>query len=129
MSCCAPSSRHWAVHQVSEALKTLQRDRELFRLAAGVDAKARRDESTHEVTPVVEVETLGREVAYKLKAQVADGGDGTMVLDTGDRRVSRKLALGHGVVQYVNDCNRRAFTATSPSQRASATAECAAGGP
>lgn len=98
--------------QVSRALKTLQRDGELLRLGAGVYAKARRDESTHEVTPVVDAETLGREVAHKLKAKVIDGGDGTLVLDTGDRRVSRKLALGHGAVHYVNDRNRRAFTAT-----------------
>lgn len=98
--------------QVSQALKTLQRDGELLRLGAGVYAKARRDESTHEVTPVVDAETLGREVAHKLKAKVIDGGDGTLVLDTGDRRVSRKLALGHGAVHYVNDRNRRAFTAT-----------------
>lgn len=97
--------------QVSEALKTLQRDGELLRLGAGVYAKARLDESTHEVTPVVNVETLAREVARKLKAQVKDGGDGTLVLDTGDRRVSRKLALGQGTVQYVNNRNRRTFTA------------------
>jgi hypothetical protein len=97
--------------QVSEALKALQREGELLRLGSGVYAKARRDESTHEVTPVVDVETLGREVAHKLKAQVTDGGDGTLVLDTGDRRVSRKLALGHGAVQYVNNRNRRTFTA------------------
>lgn len=98
--------------QVSQALKTLQRDGELLRLGAGVYAKARRDESTHEVAPVVDAETLGREVAHKLKAKVIDGGDGTLVLDTGNRRVSRKLALGHGAVHYVNDRNRRAFTAT-----------------
>lgn len=97
--------------QVSEALKKLQRDGELLRLGAGVYAKARRDESTHEVTPVVDVETLGREVARKLKAQVTDGGDGTLVLDTGDRRVSRKLALGQSAVQYVNNRNRRTFIA------------------
>lgn len=96
--------------QVSEALKALQRDGELLRLGAGVYAKARRDETTHEVTPVVDVETLGREVAHKLKAQVSDGGDVTLVLDTGDCRVSRKLALGHGAVQYVNNRSRRAFT-------------------
>lgn len=72
--------------QVSQALKTLQRDGELLRLGAGVYAKACRDESTHEV-------------AHKLKAKVIDGGDGTQV-------------LGHGAVQYVNDRNRRAFTAT-----------------
>ncbi len=98
--------------QVSEALKTLQRNGDLLRLGAGVYAKARRDESTRLVTPVVDVETLVREVAHKLKAQVADGGDGTLVLDTGDRRLSRKMALGHGAVQYVNNRNRKAFTAT-----------------
>lgn len=97
--------------QVSEALKTLQRDGELLRLGAGVYVKARRDESTHEVTPVVDVETLGREVALKLKAHVTDGAEGTLVLDTGDRRVSRKLALGQSAVQYVNNRNRRSFTA------------------
>lgn len=97
--------------QVSEALKMLQRDGELLRLGAGVYAKARRDESTNEVKPVVDVETLGREVALKLKAHVAAGAEGTLVLDTGDRRVSRKLALGRSAVQYVNNRNRKAFTA------------------
>ncbi len=97
--------------QVSEALKALQRDGELLRLGAGVYAKARRDEFTLEVKPVVDVETLGREVAHKLKAQVAGSGDGTLVLDTGDRRVSRKLALGQGAVQYVNNRNRKTFAA------------------
>ncbi|QHI97227.1 hypothetical protein GT347_04075 [Xylophilus rhododendri] len=96
--------------QVSEALKELQRDGELLRLGAGVYAKARRDESTHEVTPVADVETLGREVAHKLKARVTDSGNGTLVLDTGDRRLSRKLALGPGSVQYVNNRSRRALT-------------------
>lgn len=96
--------------QVSQALKALQRDGELLRLGAGVYAKAHRDESTHKVTPVVDVETLGREVAHKLKAQVVDGRDGTLVLDTGDRRVCRKLALGQGAVRYVNDRNRRTVT-------------------
>lgn len=96
--------------QVSEALKSLQRDGELLRLGSGVYAKARRDESTHEVTPVVDVETLGREVALKLKAHVSEGAEGTLVLDTGDRRVSRKLALGQNAVRYVNNRNRRAFT-------------------
>jgi hypothetical protein len=97
--------------QVSQALKTLQRDGELLRLGAGVYAKARRDKSTHEVMPVVDVETLRHEVAHKLNAQVTDGGDGTLVLDTGARRVSRKLALGQDTVQYVNNRNRKTFTA------------------
>lgn len=107
----AELARLGSASQISEALKTLQRDGELLRLGAGVYAKARRDESTHEVTPVVDVETLAREVALKLKAHVTTGARGTLVLDTGDRRVSRKLALGQSAVQYVNNRNRRAFTA------------------
>ncbi|WP_084382757.1 hypothetical protein [Curvibacter delicatus] len=96
--------------QVSEALKALQRDGELIRLGAGVYAKALRDESTREVMPAVDVETLAREVALKLKAQVTTDTKGSLVLDTGDRRVSRKLALGQSTVQYVNNRNRRTFT-------------------
>lgn len=56
----------------------------------------------------MDAETLGREVARKLKAQLTDGGDGQLVLDTGGRRVSRKLTLGQGTVQYVN--NRKTVT-------------------
>lgn len=92
--------------QVSEALKTLQSGGELLRLGAGVYAKAHRDEATHEVTPVVDVDTLGREVALKLNADVVGGAGGPLVLDTGDRRVSRKLAVGQRAVQYVNRRNR-----------------------
>lgn len=63
------------------------------------------------MTPVVDVQTLVREVARKLKAQLTDGGDGTLLLETGDCRVSRKLTLGQSAVQYVNNRNRRTFTA------------------
>jgi hypothetical protein len=97
--------------QVSQALKALQRNGELLRLGAGVYAKARRDESTQEVTPLVDAETLAREVAGKLKARVTGAADGALVLDTGGRRISRKLALGQNAVQYVNDRNRKTFTA------------------
>ena len=92
--------------QVSEALKTLQREGELLRLGAGVYAKACRDGCTHEVKPVVDFETLGREVARKLKAHVTEDSKGTLLLDTGNRRVSRKLTLGQSAVQYVNNRNR-----------------------
>lgn len=93
--------------QVSEALRVLQRNGELLRLGVGVYAKARRDEDTQDVVPVVDSQTLGREVARKLHAHVAEGGDGTVVLDTGDRRLSRKLSLGEQPVHYVNNRSRR----------------------
>lgn len=106
--------------QVSEALKRLQRDGELLRIGTGIYAKARRDEATHEVRPVVDVQTLWRDVALKLKADVTDGAEGTLMLDTGERRVSRKLALGQSTVQYVNNRNRKAFKASSRKPRDSA---------
>lgn len=93
--------------QVSEALRTLQQNGELLRLGVGVYAKARRDEATQAVVPMVDSQTLGREVARKLHAQVAEAGDGTVVLDTGDRRLSRKLSLGEQPVHYVNSRSRR----------------------
>lgn len=102
--------------QVSLALKLLQREGELVRLGAGVYAKAQRDAQTGAVTPEVDFETLARETAAKLKmvaspktmggiALAADQVD-PLVLDTGRRRVSRKLALEGRHVAYVNDRSR-----------------------
>jgi len=105
------------VSQVSEALRTLQRDGELRCLGAGANCKASRDGYTHEVTPVVDIETLRCEVARKLNAHETEG---TLPLDTGDRRVTLKLTLDKSSVQYVNNRNSRAFekkrlnTATFP---------------
>lgn len=47
----------------------------------------------------------------EIAAYFDGSGDGTLVLDTGDRRVSRKLALGQGAVQYVNNRNHKTFAA------------------
>ncbi|OXJ06547.1 hypothetical protein [Burkholderia sp. AU6039] len=96
--------------QVSCALKALQCDGELIRLGSGVYAKARRDPETGEVRPLADVETLAREVAGKLKfavdPKIVVSPGHALVLDTGNRRVSRKLAVcGHDVT-YVNDRTR-----------------------
>ncbi len=91
---------------MSEALRALQQDGELIRLGLGVYAKAHRDETTREVVPVVDSQTLGHEVARKLNAQVTDAADGTVVLDTGERRMSRKLSLGEQPVRYINNRSR-----------------------
>lgn len=100
--------------QVSCALKALQRDGELVRLGSGVYAKAHRDPETGEVQSLADVETLVREVADKLKLavdpKVVVSSGHALVLDTGHRRVSRKLALcGHDVT-YVNDRTRPSET-------------------
>lgn len=93
--------------QVSHALKVLQREGELVRLGTGVYAKAHRDPETATVQPFVDVEALAREVASKLHLtadrDVVMSPEGGLVLDTGHRRVSRKLALGGHHVTYIND--------------------------
>jgi len=100
--------------QVSCALKALQRDGELVRLGSGVYAKAHRDPETGEVQPLADFATLACEVADKLKlavgTKVVVSSGHALVLDTGHRRVSRKLALcGHDVT-YVNDRTRPSET-------------------
>ncbi|AJK47364.1 hypothetical protein [Burkholderia plantarii] len=93
--------------QVSHALKMLQDEGELIRLGAGVYAKAGRDPKTGTVQPLADVETLAREVADKLNLSVGSEGvispDGDLMLETGRRRVSRKLVLNGHEVAYVND--------------------------
>lgn len=106
--------------QVSLALKELQREGELIRLGAGVYAKAVRDAETGEPRSQAAFETLADEAARKLKLVSAsapvggaeavlpsEGRGRSVVLDTGRRRISRKLALGSRSVAYVNDRVRR----------------------
>jgi len=105
--------------QVSDALRALQRDGDLVRLGSGVYAKAHRDARTRKVQPAADFETLTCEAAAKLhmtpdsaaSGQVGIGptsrsNNGNVVLDTGHRRVSRKLALGERRVSYINDRTR-----------------------
>lgn len=113
--------------QVSHALTVLQDKGELVRLGAGVYAKAIRDAGTGAVRPLADFETLARETASKLR-MVADpkavGTAGTvqaladsgcpLVVDTGERRISRKLALGGHSVAYVNDRMRSRERAAGP---------------
>jgi hypothetical protein len=105
--------------QVSDALRTLQRDGDLVRLGSGVYAKARRDAQTRAVRPAADFQTLAREAAAKLhmtpgsatsghtgNAPISRSNNGNIVLDTGHRRLSRKLSLGERRVSYINDCTR-----------------------
>lgn len=106
--------------QVSHAIKVLQRDGDLIRLGVGVYAKAHKDEKTGAIRPLADFETLAQEAAAKLKMHLGpknQDADGTMtslkwprssfLLDTGHRRVSRKLSLGDRTVVYVNDRTRK----------------------
>lgn len=101
--------------QVSVALKELQSEGELIRMGLGVYAKAVRDAESGEVRPSADMKTLVRETAQKLRlaegesviAPLTQGESaGSIVLDTGHRRVSRKLSLGDQSLTYVNDRTR-----------------------
>ena len=106
--------------QVSHALKALRRDGEPIRLGAGVYAKAHKDAETCTVRPLADFATLAQEGAAKLKMVSApksfdmagakkspQGRNDALVLDTGRRRVWRKLSLGGRTVAYVNDRTRK----------------------
>jgi len=100
--------------QVTHALGALQRRGELLRIGSGIYAKATRDAGTGRVRPLVDFESLAREAAQKfgvpwrprtLKApeDLGASGCGTteFVIETGERRISRKLSLGGQVVVFV----------------------------
>lgn len=100
--------------QVTHALGALQRRGELLRIGSGVYAKATRDAGTGRVRPLVDFELLAREVAQKfgvpwrprtLKApedlDAPGGGTTEFVIETGERRISRKLSLDGQVVVFV----------------------------
>ncbi len=101
--------------QVGHALGALLRRGELLRIGSGVYAKATRDAGTDRVRPLVDFESLAREAAQKfgipwrpriLKSPedrgASDGGTAEFVIETGERRISRKLLLDGQVVMFVS---------------------------
>lgn len=101
--------------QVTHALGALQHRGELLRIGSGVYAKATRDAGTDRIRPLVDFESLVREAAQKfgvplrsrtLKAPVDLGvsgnGPSEFVIETGERRISRKLSLDGQVVVFVS---------------------------
>ncbi|QKM44058.1 S-adenosylhomocysteine hydrolase [Ralstonia solanacearum] len=102
-----------SVAQVGRALHSLVADGVLVRLGLGVYAKAKRSVLSGAPIPVGPVEILapialkklGVEVAPSQAAQAYNNGSTTqlpagIVLNTGRRRVSRKLGFGSQVVSY-----------------------------
>lgn len=101
--------------QVTHALGALRHRGELLRIGSGVYAKATRDAGTGRVRPLVDFESLAREAAQKfgvpwrprtLKASedrgASGGGTTEFVIETGERRISRKLSLDGQVVVFVS---------------------------
>lgn len=99
--------------QVGRALRSLIADGVLVRLGLGVYAKAKRSILSGAPIPIrpvevlvpVALEKLGVVVAPSQATQAYNNGSTTqlpagMVLNTGQRRVSRKLGFGGRVVSY-----------------------------
>ena len=107
--------------QVTHALGALQHNGELLRIGSGVYAKATRDAGTNRVRPLVDFESLAREAAQKFgvpwrpqtsKAPEDLDASGNrpseFVIETGERRISRKLSLNGQVVVFVSGHGRSA---------------------
>jgi len=101
--------------QVTHALDALQRRGELLRIGSGVYAKATRDAGTDRGRPLVDFESLAREAAQKFGVpwrprtlKASGNGPSEFVIETGERRISRKLSLDGQVVVFVSGRGRSA---------------------
>ena len=102
--------------QVTEALKALQARGVIVRIGTGVYAKTRRSSVTGEIIPAGTLEKLGLEALRKLGVSVAPGKaaatynagtttqiPGAFVVNTGCRRISRKISVGGRTLKYENE--------------------------
>lgn len=104
--------------QVSQALKSLLQKGVLVRIGTGVYAKTRKSSVTGATIPSGSLETLAIEALHRLGVQVQAGRlaqeyntgrttqlPGTFVVNTGRRRISRKISVGGRKLVYENDYN------------------------
>lgn len=112
-------SRMGSSSQVTEVLKSLQAKGILVRIGTGVYAKTRKSSITGAIIPAGSLETLATEALKKMGVQVRAGSaaaeynsgrttqlPGAFVANTGDRRITRKIAVGGRAVVYENNYNR-----------------------
>jgi predicted transcriptional regulator of viral defense system len=105
--------------QVTEALRALQQRGVLLRIGTGVYAKTRESSVTGAVIAAGSLESLATETLIKLGVQVSVGSaaaaynrgettqlPGRFVANTGQRRISRKIAVGGRALTYENDYTR-----------------------
>ncbi|REG13928.1 DUF6088 family protein [Roseateles depolymerans] len=110
--------------QLSEALRALQRRGLLVRIGTGIYAKTRVSSITGAVVPAGSLESLSQEALQRLGVTVSassaaaaynDGGTtqipGKLVVNTGKRRIQRKIAVGGRRLVYENDYTRAATSA------------------
>jgi predicted transcriptional regulator of viral defense system len=102
--------------QVSEALRQLQARGVLARIGTGVYAKTRMSSVTGAVIPAGSLESLGAEALQKLGVEIRLGAaaaaynagmttqiPGAVVVNTGRKRIRRRIEVGGRRLVYEND--------------------------
>lgn len=113
--------------QVTRALKALEAMGVLMRIGTGVFAKTRASSVTGTPIPAGSLETLATEALKKLGVSASEGNaaaaykpgsttqlPGKFVVNTGRRRIRRKVEVGGNSVVYENDFNRPVTTERCP---------------
>jgi hypothetical protein len=99
--------------QLSRVLSALVKAKKLVRISMGIYAKTRMNKFTFELAPAATFEQIAAQVFRKLKIGVAHGklarnyneGKTTQVpmlavVDTGRRRITRRISLGSRFITY-----------------------------
>ena len=102
--------------QITKALMALQERGVIVRIGTGVYAKTRRSSVTGAIVPAGSLETLGTEALRKLGVSVTPAEDASayiagvttqipsvFVVNTGGRRITRKISVGGRTMKYEND--------------------------
>lgn len=106
--------------QLSRVLSNLVKTKRLVRVGVGIYAKTRLNKFTRELAPATTFEQIAAEVFRKLEIDVAHGqlarqynaGKTTQVpmlavVDTGRRRITRRISLGSRFITYERSCKRK----------------------
>lgn len=110
-----------SVTQVSKVLKILQTQGVLIRISTGVYTKTRKSSVTGAIIPAGSLETLAVEAFRRLGVSIGPGSaataynsgespqlPGTFVVNTGRRRITRKIMVGGRSVVYEHDGSGKA---------------------
>ena len=102
--------------QITAALTTLIDKGVIVRISIGIYARTRKSSVTGAIVPVGSLETLAIEILTKMGVPFTPGraaaaynaGDtnqlpGAFVVNTGERRISRKITVGGRTLGYEND--------------------------
>jgi hypothetical protein len=106
--------------QLSLVLSNLVKAQRLVRVGVGIYAKTRLNKFTHELAPAATFEEIAAEAFRKLGIDVTHGkpareynaGKTTQVpmlavVDTGHRRITRRISLGSRFISYERNGKRR----------------------